>query len=71
MGLAEVFRWLDVRTPEERPADTGVATNDIVRARFVLQEPLFVASYATVRVTDAFILIDGAANSTVTAGMVS
>ncbi|MDA8110661.1 MAG: hypothetical protein M0015_18885 [Betaproteobacteria bacterium] len=48
-----------------------MATNDIVRARLVRQEPFFVDSYATVRVTGVFIVIDGATNSTVAAGAVS
>ena len=66
--VQEVLARLDVHTLEEQ-APAPVQVNDIVRARIVLQSPLFIDGYDAVRATGSFILIDEATNRTVAAGM--
>ena len=61
---------IDVQTLEQRPLEGEVRMNDIVHARLVVQQPVFVDAYATDRSTGAFILIDEATNQTVAAGMI-
>jgi sulfate adenylyltransferase subunit 1 len=68
--VAEVLAQVDVNTLAEVAPGAKVAANDIVHARLSLQTPLFVDSYAQVRVTGALILIDEATNHTVAAGLV-
>ena len=68
--ITQVHSRLDIDNLQEIPAPSGVATNDIVRARLSLQAPLFVDSYDAVRSTGALILIDEATNHTVAAGLI-
>jgi len=67
--VQEVLARLSVHTLEEQPSAAAVQVNDIVRSRIVLQAPLFIDRYDTVRATGSFILIDEATNRTVAAGM--
>ena len=67
--VQEVLARLSVHTLEEQPPAAAVQVNDIVRSRIVLQAPLFIDGYDTVRATGSFILIDEATNRTVAAGM--
>ena len=67
--VQEVLARLDVHTLEERAPPATVQVNDIVHSRIVLQAPLFIDAYSTVRATGSFILIDEATNRTVAAGM--
>jgi sulfate adenylyltransferase subunit 1 len=67
--VQEVLARLDVHTLEEQPAAAAVQVNDIVRSRIVLQSPLFIDGYDTVRATGSFILIDESTNRTVAAGI--
>jgi len=67
--VQEVLARLNVHTLEEQPPVAAVQVNDIVRSRIVLQAPLFIDGYGTVRATGSFILIDEATNRTVAAGM--
>ena len=59
-----------MNTLKKEPFDGAVRMNDIVHAALVVQQPLFVDSYAVDRATGAFILIDEATNQTVAAGMI-
>ncbi len=67
--VQEVLARLSVHTLEEQPPAAAVQVNDIVRSRIVLQTPLFIDGYDTVRSTGSFILIDETTNRTVAAGM--
>jgi sulfate adenylyltransferase subunit 1 len=67
--VQEVLARLNVHTLEEQPPAAAVQVNDIVRSRIVLQAPLFIDGYDTVRATGSFILIDEATNRTVAAGI--
>ena len=51
-------------------ADAPVKLNDVATAQLILQAPLFVDPYATVRATGSLILIDEATNQTVAAALV-
>ncbi|MBV9191095.1 MAG: sulfate adenylyltransferase, partial [Betaproteobacteria bacterium] len=68
--IKDVLSRRDVHTLEERPAESAVGMNDIVRVTLSLQAPLFVDPYDAVRATGSFILIDEATNRTVAAGMI-
>ncbi len=68
--FASINYRVDVQTLERRPLDSEVGMNDIVQAALVVQQPVFVDSYAADRSTGAFILIDEATNQTVAAGMI-
>ena len=61
---------IDVQTPGRKPLDGEIRMNDIVHAALVVQQPLFVDSYAVDRATGAFILIDETTHQTVAAGMI-
>jgi sulfate adenylyltransferase subunit 1 len=67
--VQEVLARLSVHTLEEQTPAAAVQVNDIVRSRIVLQAPLFIDGYDTVRSTGSFILIDEVTNRTVAAGM--
>jgi sulfate adenylyltransferase subunit 1 len=68
--FASINYRVDVQTLDRKPFDGDVRMNDIVHAALVVQQPLFVDSYAVDRATGAFILIDEATNQTVAAGMI-
>jgi len=61
---------VDVQTLGRKPIDGEIRMNDIVHAALVVQQPVFVDSYAVDRATGAFILIDETTNQTVAAGMI-
>jgi sulfate adenylyltransferase subunit 1 len=61
---------IDVHTLDKQAFDGEVRMNDIVHAALLVQQPVFVDSYATDRAAGAFILIDEATNQTVAAGMI-
>jgi sulfate adenylyltransferase subunit 1 len=68
--FASINYRIDVQTLDRKPPDSEVRMNDIVHAALVVQQPLFVDSYAVDRATGAFILVDEATNQTVAAGMI-
>jgi len=68
--FASINYRVDVHTLERQALEGGVRMNDIVHAALVVQQPVFVDSYAADRATGAFILIDEATNQTVAAGMI-
>jgi len=68
--FASINYRVDVQTLGRQALDGGVRMNDIVHAALVVQQPVFVDSYATDRAAGAFILIDEATNHTVAAGMI-
>ncbi|HLX80694.1 MAG TPA: GTP-binding protein [Burkholderiales bacterium] len=68
--FASISYRIDVQTPGRKPLDSEVRMNDIVHAELIVQQPLFVDSYAVDRATGAFILVDEATNQTVAAGMI-
>jgi len=61
---------VDMHALDEQPAPGTLEMNDIARVAFALQHPIFVDRYSADRATGAFILIDGASNQTVAAGMI-
>ena len=68
--FASIHYRVDVQSLEKVPMSGEVRMNDIVHAALVVQQPVFVDSYAADRATGAFILIDEASNQTVAAGMI-
>ena len=68
--FASINYRVDVHTLDKEPLTGSVRMNDIVHAALVVQQPVFVDSYAVDRATGAFILIDEATNQTVAAGMI-
>jgi sulfate adenylyltransferase subunit 1 len=68
--FASINYRVDVQTLGRKRLDGEVRMNDIVHAALVVQQPVFVDSYAVDRATGAFILIDEATNQTVAAGMI-
>ena len=68
--FASIDYRVDVQTLDRKPLDSEVRMNDIVHAALVVQQPLFVDSYAVDRETGAFILVDETTNQTVAAGMI-
>ena len=72
--FASINYRVDVQTLEKQSLDGekdgAVRMNDIVHAALIVQQPVFVDSYAVDRVTGAFILVDEATNQTVAAGMI-
>jgi len=60
---------LDINTRETRTADT-LRLNDIATVAINVQQPLAADSYAAIRSTGAFILIDEVTHQTVAAGMI-
>jgi sulfate adenylyltransferase subunit 1 (EFTu-like GTPase family) len=68
--LDEIVSVVDIGSLEDRPAPAQMTLNDLGLVRLRLGEPLAVDPYPENRATGAFILIDGASNDTVGAGMV-
>jgi sulfate adenylyltransferase subunit 1 len=68
--LSAIDYRIDVHTLDQQAAQGEIRMNDIVRASLVVQQPVFVDSYAAGRSTGAFILIDETTNQTVAAGMI-
>jgi sulfate adenylyltransferase subunit 1 len=68
--FASINYRVDVHTLGKEPLSGSVRMNDIVHAALIVQQPVFVDSYAVDRATGAFILIDEASNHTVAAGMI-
>ena len=68
--LASLGYRIDVHTLQKEAFEGEVRMNDIVHARFLVQQPVFVDAYAADRATGAFVLIDEAGNQTVAAGMI-
>jgi sulfate adenylyltransferase subunit 1 len=68
--IASINYRVDVHSLGKEPFTGSVRMNDIVHAALVVQQPVFVDSYAVDRATGAFILIDEASNQTVAAGMI-
>ena len=68
--FASINYRVDVQTLDRRPLDSEIRMNDIVHAALVVQQPVFVDSYAVDRATGAFILVDETTNQTVAAGMI-
>ena len=68
--VAGVDHKIDIHTLAPVTADAALATNEIGRVRFALQQPIPADLYTVDRATGAFILIDPATHRTVAAGMV-
>ncbi|HEY8068903.1 MAG TPA: GTP-binding protein [Burkholderiales bacterium] len=72
--VASISYRVDVQTLDKQSLDAegagAVRMNDIVHAALVLQQPLFVDSYAVDRATGAFVLVDETTHQTVAAGMI-
>ncbi len=68
--FAAIHYRVDVQTLDRTPIESEVRMNDIIHAALVVQQPLFVDSYALDRATGAFILVDETTNQTVAAGMI-
>ena len=68
--FASINYRVDVQTLGRKPLDSEIRMNDIVHAALVVQQPVFVDSYAVDRATGAFILVDETTNQTVAAGMI-
>ena len=68
--FASINYRVDVHTLGKEPLAGSVRMNDIVHAALLVQQPVFVDSYAVDRATGAFILIDESTNHTVAAGMI-
>jgi sulfate adenylyltransferase subunit 1 (EFTu-like GTPase family) len=68
--VASINYRIDVHTLDRKPLEGDVRMNDIVHAALIVQQPIFVDSYAANRATGSFILIDEATNQTVAAGMI-
>jgi len=68
--FASIDYRVDVQTLGRKPLDGEIRMNDIVHAALVVQQPVFVDSYAMDRATGAFILVDETNNQTVAAGMI-
>ncbi len=67
--LETLHSRLDLETLKPVPADT-LGLNDVGRVTFRCLRPLCVDTYASVRGTGAFIVIDALTNNTVAAGMI-
>ena len=67
--VTRVDTLLDINTQEKRPA-TGLQLNDVASITLTVQQPLAADSYAAIRSTGAFILIDEVSHQTVAAGMI-
>ena len=67
--VASIDYRVDVQTLYRKTAEGAIGMNDIVHLSLVVQQPVFVDSYAVGRATGAFILIDEVTNQTVAAGM--
>ena len=61
---------LDIHTLENVAGGTGLAMNDIARARFVLGQPIVCDRFDDHAATGTFVLIDAATNQTAAAGMI-
>ncbi len=68
--LRNIDARVNIHTLERDPFSGELAMNDIVRAHFVLQQPIACDVYAANRATGAFILIDEVTNQTVAAGLI-
>jgi bifunctional enzyme CysN/CysC len=68
--VKELQHRIDVNTLHRDESSSELVLNDIGRIRLRTQLPIFVDDYARNRATGGFILIDGATNATVAAGMV-
>jgi sulfate adenylyltransferase subunit 1 len=68
--FAAINYRVDVHTLGREPVADGIRMNDIFHAALIVQQPVFVDSYAVDRATGAFILVDEASNQTVAAGMI-
>ena len=68
--VTKVDTLLDINTQEKRPA-TGLQLNDVASITVTVQQPLAADSYAAIRSTGAFILIDEVTHQTVAAGMIT
>ena len=68
--VGEVAYKLDVNTSEHVQAPAHVSMNDIVKARFRVQQPVACDDYANNRPNGSFILIDEVSNDTIAAGMI-
>ncbi len=67
--VTHIDTLLDINTQETRPA-TSLKLNDIATVTLNVQQPLAADSYAAIRATGAFILIDEVTHQTVAAGMI-
>ena len=67
--VTHVDTLLDINTQVTRPA-TSLKLNDIATVTLNVQQPLAADSYAAIRSTGAFILIDEVTHQTVAAGMI-
>jgi sulfate adenylyltransferase subunit 1 len=65
-----VRQVLDLANLSWQAADSNVGPNDIARIVIETQRPLAADSYEQLRASGAFVLIDGATNCTVAAGMI-
>ena len=68
--FASIDYRIDVQSLDRQPLEGEVRMNDIFHASLVVQQPVFIDSYAASRATGAFILIDETTNQTVAAGMI-
>ena len=67
--VTEIEALLDINTQQTRSA-SQLQLNDIARVNISVQQPLAADSYADIRSTGAFILIDQVSHETVAAGMI-
>jgi sulfate adenylyltransferase subunit 1 len=68
--VTQIDSLLDINTQVRGPA-TGLVLNDVARITLMVQQPLAADSYAAIRATGAFILIDEVTHQTVAAGMIT
>ncbi len=67
--VTKIDTLLDINTQERRAAE-GLKLNDIATITLNVQQPLAADSYAEIRSTGSFILIDEVTHQTVAAGMI-
>jgi sulfate adenylyltransferase subunit 1 len=67
--VAKIDTLLDINTQQRHPAE-ALKLNDIARVSLNVQQAIAVDSYASIRATGAFILIDEVTHQTVAAGMI-
>ena len=67
---SEILYRLDVNSLHRDASASALGLNEIGRATFRTQEPLFFDEYRRNRATGSFIIIDDGTNNTVGAGMI-
>jgi sulfate adenylyltransferase subunit 1 len=67
--VTKIESLLDINTQQRKEAD-GLKLNDIAHIHLNVQQPLAADTYAEIRATGAFILIDEVTHQTVAAGMI-